>query len=324
MFRQVQDYRRNHPSRILGEGTVRIGNIAKRVDLTTLRLFVAVCEEGNLTRAATRESIAQSAVSKRLNELEELCCVTFFERTPSGMVLTPAGELLFHHARITLLNVEKIAVELTEYSQGMRGHIRMLANLSSIVEFLPQDLPGFFRAHPALRFDLEERPSTEVVRGVEQEAAEIGICSADVETRSLQRFHYRNDRLILVVPENHPLDNNEAVDFSDTLEFDHVGLFATSSIYLRSLNTAQQTGKNLKLRVNVPSFDAACRMVQAGMGIGLIPDRAFAVLAKEMELVGVPLRDSWADRELILVLRDEDGLSASSRLMFEHLRRAPL
>jgi DNA-binding transcriptional LysR family regulator len=295
-------------------------NLTRRIDLTTLQLFVAICEEGNLTRAAQREAIAASAVSKRMHDLEQALEVALFERQPNGMVLTPAGESLLHHARVTLLSIEKIAVDMAEHARGVRGHVRMLANLSSIVEFLPDDLPGFFRSHELVRLDLRECPSAEVVCGVEEGIADIGICSADVSTRRLERFSYRRDRLVVVVRSDHPLTSMSRVSFADTLDYDHVGLFATSSIYLRSQYTAQQIGKSIRLRVHVPGFDAVCRMVQAGMGIGLIPNRAFDVLSQGMDLSAIALSDDWADRELVLVARDPAGLSATSQLMLDHLR----
>jgi DNA-binding transcriptional LysR family regulator len=296
-----------------------VASLVRRIDLTTLQLFIAVCEETNLTRAAQREGIAASAVSKRLHDLEETLQVTLFERQSSGMVLTPAGESLLHHARVTLLNIEKIAVELGEHARGIRGHVRMLANLSAIVEFLPDDLPSFFKTHDLVRLDLQERPSAEVVRGVEEGSAEIGICSADVETRGLERHSYRRDRLVAIVPRDHALADESRISFADTLDYDHVGLFATSSIYLRSHHSAQQVGKTLRLRVHVPGFDAVCRMVQAGMGVGLIPDKAFEVLSHGMNLKAVALDDAWADRELILVARDSARLSTTSQMMFDHL-----
>lgn len=246
---------------------LRPADLTRRIDLMTLRLFVAICEEGNLTKASLREAIAPSAASRRLNELEAALKVTLFERLRDGMALTPAAASLLHHARMMLLNLEKIAAELTEYAEGVRGHVRMYANLSAIVEFLPDDLPSFFAKHRALRFDLEARTSAEVIRGVEAGLADLGICSADVEARSLQRFRYRHDRLVIVVPQQHPLANARALDFADTLDFDHVGLFAASSIYLRCQYSARQAGKKLRLRAQVPGFDAACRMVQAGMAL---------------------------------------------------------
>lgn len=304
------------------QGAARKVDLVRRIDLTTLRLFIAICEEGNLTRASEREAIAPSAVSKRMHDLEQALQVALFERHPNGMALTPPGESLLHHARVTLLNIEKIAIDMAEHAEGVRGHVRMLANLSSIVEFLPDDLPEFFRSHELVRLDLEERPSADVVRGVEEGVAEIGICSADVSTRGLERYSYRRDRLVVVVRSDHPLSGAAKVSFADTLDYDHVGLFATSSIYLRSQYTAQQIGKSIRLRVHVPGFDAVCRMVQAGMGVGLIPDRAFEVLSQGMDLAAIELNDDWADRELVLVARDPAGLSATSQLMLDHLRHS--
>jgi DNA-binding transcriptional LysR family regulator len=296
--------------------------LSRRIDLTTLRLFIAVCEEQNLTRAAQREGIAASAVSKRVNDFELAFGVTLFRRLSKGMALTPAGEALLHHARVTLLNVEKIAVELSEYSQGVRGHVRMLANLSAIVQFLPEDLQAFFSMHELLRVDLQERPSGQVVRGIEEGAAEIGICSGEAETRTLEAFHYRYDHLAVVVRSDHPLAARADILFADTLDFDHVGLHAASSIYLRSQYAASQAGKSMRLRINVPGFDAVCRMVQADMGIGLIPDRAFEVIGAGMGLRAIPLRDDWAKRELKIVVRDAAQLSGTGRMVLDHLRGA--
>ena len=293
--------------------------LSRRIDLTTLRLFIAVCEEQNLTRAAHREGIAASAVSKRMNDFELAFGVTLFKRLSKGMALTPAGEALLHHARVTLLNVEKIAVELTEYSQGVRGHVRMLANLSAIVQFLPEDLSRFFGVHELLRIDLQERPSGQVVRGIEEGAAEIGICSGEADARSLKSFHYRTDHLVVVVRADHSLAAGETIQFADTLDFDHIGLHAASSIYLRSQYAASQADKSMRLRINVPGFDAVCRMVQANMGVGLIPDRAFEVIGAGMGLRAIRLRDDWATRELKIVVRDTAQLSSTGRLVLDHL-----
>jgi DNA-binding transcriptional LysR family regulator len=296
--------------------------LLRRIDLTTLRLFIAICEEQNLTRAANREGIAASAVSKRMNDFELAFGVTLFKRLAKGMALTAAGEALLHHARLTLLNVEKIAAELGEYAQGVRGHVRMLANLSAIVQFLPEDLSGFFAAHDLLKVDLQERSSGQVVRGIEEGTAEIGICAGEADAHALEAFHYRYDHLVLVMRADHPLAARSELPFVDTLDFDQIGLHTASSIYLRSQYAATQAGKPLRLRINVPGFDAVCRMVQANMGIGLMPDRAFEVVGKGMSLHAVALRDDWARRELKIVVRESAHLSKPGQLMLDHLRDA--
>ena len=172
-------------------------SLIRRLDLITLQLFVAVHEEGTLTRAAAREAIAVSAASKRLMELEEALGISLFVRQAKGMTLTPAGETLLHHARQMLFNVEKMGLELGEHSHGVRGYVRMLANLSAIIQFLPEDLRDFSAQHPQVKTDLEERPSAGVIQGVLDGVADLGICSNDSDTKGLHSVLYRQDKLVV-------------------------------------------------------------------------------------------------------------------------------
>jgi DNA-binding transcriptional LysR family regulator len=295
-------------------------NLLRRLDLTTLQLFLAVFEEGTLTRAAEREAIAVSAASKRLLELEQAVGAVLFERKARGMDLTPAGETLLHHARRVLRDVENIGIELAEHASGVRGYVRMMANLSAIVEFLPEDLRAFLSVHDQIKIDLEERPSGGIVEGVADSLVDLGICSGDADTRGLDTVHYRHDRLCVVTPGDHPLARRERVAFADTLDFDHIGLHSASSINMRTHLAARQAGRALRLRIHVPGFDAVCRMVQAGMGVGVLPQQVFEAMGRQLGLAAVPLDEEWAARSLVIVVRDADALSPVSRLLFDHLR----
>lgn len=95
---------------------------------------------GSIGRAAEREFIAASAVSKRLSDLETAVDTALLYRHSRGVTLTPAGESLLHHARTVLFGLERMQGELSEYADGVRGHVRMHANISAIVQFLPEDL----------------------------------------------------------------------------------------------------------------------------------------------------------------------------------------
>jgi DNA-binding transcriptional LysR family regulator len=296
-------------------------SLVRRLDLITLQLFVAVFEEGTLTRAAAREAIAVSAASKRLMELEQVLGVSLFVRRAKGMELTAAGETLLHHARQMLFNVEKMGLELGEHSHGVRGYVRMLANLSAIIQFLPEDLRDFSELHPQVKTDLEERPSNGVVQGVLDGVADLGICSSDTDTKGLPSLTYRHDKLVVLMPADHPLAARESLAFSETLGSDYVGLHAASSINMRTHAAAREAGKMLRLRIHVPGFDAMCRMVQANMGIGILPHKAYELFGRALGLHAVPLTDAWSDRSLILVVRDEAQLSPVSRLLFEYLSR---
>jgi DNA-binding transcriptional LysR family regulator len=295
-------------------------SFARRIDLTSLQLFMAVCELGSIGRAAEREFIAASAVSKRLAELEAAVDTALLYRHSRGVTPTPAGESLLHHARTVLFGLERMQGELSEYADGVRGHVRMHANISAIVQFLPEDLGAFARAHSQIKIDLQEHLSADVLSAVREGAADLGICNMPAAAQSeLQSRPYRGDRLVLVAPQAHPLAARAAVRFDAVLDCDIVGLHAGSSISLAMRQAAARAGRPLRQRIQVTSLDAMCRMIDNGLGVGLLPDRAFALMRGVGRLAAVPLDEPWAQRELRLAARDFDALPVTARLLVEHL-----
>ena len=295
-------------------------SFARRIDLTSLQLFVAVCELGSIGRAAEREFIAASAVSKRLSDLETAVDTALLYRHSRGVTLTPAGESLLHHARTVLFGLERMQGELSEYADGVRGHVRMHANISAIVQFLPEDLGAFARAHSQVKIDLQEHLSPDVLHAVQEGAADLGICNTGGSGASaLQSRPYRSDNLMLIVPAGHDLSARAAIYFEEVLDWDIVGLHANSSISLAMRAAAAQAARPLRQRIQVTGLDAMCRMIDNGLGVGLLPDRAFALMHSVGRLAAVPLQDAWAHRELRLVARDFDALPVTARLLAEHL-----
>jgi len=299
-------------------------SFARRIDLTSLQLFVAVCELGSIGRAAEREFIAASAISKRLSDLEATLATPLLYRHARGVDLTPAGESLLHHARSVLYSLERMQGELSEYADGVRGHVRVHANISAIVQFLPEDLGAFARTHDAIKIDLEEHLSGEVMRAVHEGAADLGICHVPGPTAGgadLQTLPYRRDRLALIVPPGHALAANRAIDFAASLDEDHVGLHANSSIYVAMHQAALDVGRAIRLRIHVTGLDAMCRMIENGLGVGVMPLRAFELMGHGVarRLVSVALNDAWAEREIRLVARDFSSLPVAARALVKHL-----
>ncbi|MDR7094794.1 LysR family transcriptional regulator [Hydrogenophaga laconesensis] len=294
-------------------------NFARQIDLTSLQLFVAVCESGSIGRAAEREFIAASAISKRLSDLENTLGTPLLNRHARGVRLTPAGEGLLHHARAVLFGLEKMQVELAEYADGVRGHVRVHASISAIVQFLPEDLGAFARSHPQIKIDLEEHLSPEVLRAVKEGATDLGLCNGATGTGGLQSRPYRRDRLVLVVPRGHALAGGEPIAFEAALPYDHVGLHANSSIHLATHQAATEAGTAVRVRIRVTGLDAMCRMIANGLGVGVMPERAFHLLSTDDSLLAAPLTDAWAQRQLVLVARDFSSLPTAARLLVEHL-----
>jgi len=294
-------------------------SFTRRLDLTSLQLFTAACELGSIGRAAEHEFIATSAASKRISDLEQAVGAPLFYRRARGVEPTPAGQTLLHHARAVRFSLERMQADLSEFAEGVRGHVRVHANISAIVQFLPEDLAAFARQHPEVKLDLNESLSTDVVGAVREGDCDLGVCHLPEGTQDLAVRTYRQDRLVLVVPPQHPLAVRSAVAFEDTLDFDHVGLHGNSSIYRAMSRAAHQAGRAVRLRMQVTGLDAMCRMIDSGLGIGLMPDRAFALLRHIGTLHAVPLTDAWALRQLQMVARDFATLPVTARLLADHL-----
>ena len=147
-------------------------NVLKKLDLTSLRLFVAVCQERNIARAAEREFIASSAVSRRIADIEAMIGLPVIQRQSRGITVTPVGETALRYALAIIGNIEQMSAELSRFSSGAKGRVRVVANLSSIVQFLPEDVAGFGRASPEVSIELEEENSADVLRIVGEHGAD--------------------------------------------------------------------------------------------------------------------------------------------------------
>lgn len=291
----------------------------RRVDFITLRLFIAVADECSLTRAAEREHLALAAVSKRISDLESQLGVSLLYRQPKGVELTPAGHALLHHARNLLDGLQQMDADLSEFSQGVKGHVRIHANTSAVIEFLPEDLSHFARLHPEVKIDLEERVSSDTIRALREGLTDIGIFAGHLPAEDLQVFSYREDSLVLVTPRDHPLAKHKHIALRDAAGFDFIGLQQDASLYALLQQSAQQVGTPLRLRIQVRSFEAICRMIHTGMGIGVLPEQVVRNYLPALDVAIVPLTDVWARRELKIGVRNLESLSVTARQMLEHL-----
>ncbi|MBR0564703.1 LysR family transcriptional regulator [Azoarcus sp. L1K30] len=293
----------------------------RRIDFNSMALFVAVCETGAIARAAARENIVASAISKRLAELESDFGVPLLERGARGVKPTAAGEALLFHARAVLRGVDRLQAELSDYAQGVRGHVRMHANISAVVEFLPEDLRVFMANNEGIKIDLQEHLSADILRAVAEGQTDLGVVSASEEVDGLTYFPYRQDELVLVVRPDHPLAATAETGFAASLAYDHVGLSQNSSLYTLLEHAAAAAGLTRRLRIHVTAFDALCRMVDVGLGVGVVPRRVGNFFAAALGLRLVGLTDAWATRNLHIVVRDVASLPAAARLLLDHLVR---
>lgn len=290
-------------------------------DLTSLRIFVAVAECGNLTRAAQRQHLAVSAISKRIAELESRARTPLLVRYPRGVGLTPAGQSLLYHARQMLQLLRRMDEELGEYAGGVKGRIRLHAVASAITQFLPEELEAFLTRYPKVNIALEEWVGSAIVRSVAEGAADLGIVSDQTARQGLAELPYRSDQLVLGVPIGHPLAKRKSVRFEEAVAYPFVGPHADSSLAQLLSKAAKACGKPLQQRVQVSSFDAMCRLVETRLGITLLPAGVVAPRVALGRLRSVALREDWATRRLLIVVRDPQELDHLTKTLIEHLRQ---
>jgi DNA-binding transcriptional LysR family regulator len=293
--------------------------VKRHFDPVTLRLFIAVCEERNIARAAEREAIVASAISKRIAAIEEQVGVALVKRGRRGIEPTPAGEALLRQAREVLNTMERMHAELSEFATGVHGSVRVFASLSVLSEFLPDDIGSFLSLHKTVRVSLEERVSSDIVRGVLEGQADIGVCWDAGELGALQTRPYKSDHLCAALPASHPLARRKRIAFVDTLAYEQIEILAGSIVQLTLRRAAALAGQTLRHRIQVSTFDAACRNVAAGLGIAIVPREAADAQARGLDLRLVPLTDDWAVRRFVICVRSRETLSAAARLLADFL-----
>ena len=295
----------------------------RELDLTTLRLFITVCETRNIARAGEQANIVGSAISKRLAQLEDTVGVRLLLRRRHGVEPTAAGQTLLELAREMLATAQRIEHAMAGYAAGVRGEVRVLATASVMAESLADDVAEFLAkpAHRDIQVSMDERISPDVVRGIREGSASLGICWDAADFTGLASCSYRSDVLAVAVHPSHPLANAKSLKFADTLDYDQVSLPVSSAVHVMLARAAAAVGKRVLHRVVVTNFEAALRVVRANLAISVVPREVAAAYLEVYGLLCIPLDEPWARRRFAICYRDGENLSAAARLLIEHLRR---
>lgn len=289
-------------------------------DLTDLRLFIHIAEATSLSQGARRAFMSPAAASVRIKALEAQLNNHLLYRDSKGVELTDAGCRLLQHARLIMRQVGYLKTEFTEFGADSSGHIRIFANTTAVTEFLPELLAGFLAQRPGVTVDLRERLSRDIIRGVLDGSTDIGIMAGPVTAKNLQVLQFSTDRLVLIVPEGHELTRRKHIKLRDTVAFHHVGMQEGSTLEAFVRDKAELMGETLVWRIQLSSFEAVCRMVEAGVGIGVIPESAALRNSKTMKLAILELDEPWVVRDRSILIRDFDALPGCVKALISLLR----
>ena len=287
--------------------------MANHFDLTDLQLIVNIGDASSLTRGAEKSHLSLPAASNRVKNLEDHFGTRLFNRNSQGVTLTPSGEAFLRHARLVLRQIDHLRGGIHEYARGIKGQVKVLANTTAMTEFMPAVLSRYLASHPDVTVELRERLSYLVIKAVSEGSADIGIVAGRPESSELEYLPYRKDRLVLVTSDEHEFAERPEVAFGETMRYEYVGLSEWSAIHAFLIQAADKLGHPFRFRVEVGSFEAVCRMIEAGVGIGVVPELVARRYAQRLKIKIVRLSDEWADRKLQICVRKLDQLPGFAR-----------
>jgi DNA-binding transcriptional LysR family regulator len=290
-----------------------------KIDLSALQMLVAAIEERSLAKAGEREHLVTSAASKRIAELERQVGTALLVRHNRGVEPTPAGAAMYHKARAILQSVRSLEDICEEFSPDGIPKIRLAANRSAIVQFLPTDIRGFQTDSPKSRLDLVEAYSHDIPRMVSDQEVDIGIYHAAGAAPGVVSFPYRTDHVVLVVPVGHELAQVQALHLDEARAYDFLGYFPRHSYeaFLELVGSTLSGPMNVKIQV--ANYEARCRMVREGLGIAVMPELIADTYLGLLGLVKVRLKDVWARRQFYVCARDRAHMRMAAGDLFDYL-----
>jgi DNA-binding transcriptional LysR family regulator len=290
-----------------------------KIDLSALQMLVAAVEERSLAKAGEREHLVTSAASKRIAELERQVGTALLVRHNRGVEPTPAGAALYHKARAILQSVRTLEDMCEEFSPDGIPKIRLAANRSAIVQFLPGDIGGFQAGSPKSRLDLVEAYSHDIPRMVSDQEVDIGIYHATGAAPGVMSFPYRTDNVVLVVPVGHELAQAQALHLEEARTYDFLGYFPRHSFEAFLELAGGTLSGPMNVKIQVANYEARCRMVREGLGIAVMPELIADTYLGLLGLVKVRLKDDWAKRQFYVCARDRAHMRMATGDLLDYL-----
>jgi DNA-binding transcriptional LysR family regulator len=297
-------------------GMVPVGDTMAPFDSVTARLILLLAETGSIGRAAEREGIASSAVSRRVSDLEARLGVVLFDRSAHGVRLTSAGEAYAEGCRTVLRSIADLDAIMADFGSGQRGSLRLACTSSALTGRLPELLAKFAERHAGIEIAISEMGAAKALLALDEGRADIAIVSDNYDFTRFDIRPFEDERVWVLVPPEHALaksiDPRKPVPFDSVLPHRIVGIHHAGSLDRLLSEAAAKSGAVMDEALRVESFPALVRMVEAGFGIGFLRSTSLHLLAGT-DLVCAPLADRWALRQLLTARRKSSPLSAAMK-----------
>ncbi|MDV3123554.1 LysR family transcriptional regulator [Mycobacterium sp. 21AC1] len=288
-------------------------------DIDSLALFVQAAEQRSLTKAAAACNIGVAGASRRIMLLETRLKTTLFDRTPRGMKLTPAGKELHVRAKTILAQVNEMQLLMKGFGADSHRALRILVSSSAILGSFPTDLAAFSHANTDVELTVQERGGADIVRALVECEADLGLIVDGTPAEGLETFAYERDRLAVLAPSRHAVAAMAELSFEGLLDHRLISLENGSSIMRLLSEQASMVGRAVRPTVQVRGFEGLCRLVQEGLGVGVLPLQVAERVKNRPGLVMRPLPESWAELGILVAVRPERRRNATLSTLLEYL-----
>ncbi|MBC8748382.1 DNA-binding transcriptional LysR family regulator [Paraburkholderia sp. WC7.3g] len=271
-----------------------------KVDTTTVRLIVAMVEEGSISRAANRLGLAVAAASRRVTDLEEQLGTKLFRRVPHGVEVTESGSKLLGYLQQVDTLVDRLASEAQALVSGFDGRIVIGAPKAVIIEFLAADIAAIQNTYPGISLKVIEENSRIVQQMLRDKMIDIGIYERKSGFLDLPQMRYREDQLVLVYSRAHFAVDPQPVALDALLELPLVSLGKGSAILAAVQRAFRSRGRRFDCDYLVNGFDTMLAIVRHGLGVGLMPPDVLLSFHPEDGLGVAELAGDWHQRSYVL------------------------
>jgi DNA-binding transcriptional LysR family regulator len=290
-------------------------------DLHDLQAFVAVAERASFRQAAADLFLSQSALSRRIEKLEEALGVKLFERTTRRVQLTNVGQAFLVNVRTALDGLEDAVLGVADLAAHRTGTVTLACVPSAVWHFLPEVLSQFSARFPRIRVRVHDESAQDVLNLVLAGEADFGINFTGAEEAEIVFEPIFEERYVLAMRRDHPLARRKSLSWKDTVGERYISVAKSSGN--RSVIDAALAGveKHPLVFCEVNHVSGVLALVEAGMGVAAVP--GLSVLPGRPDgIIGVPLVNPAVHRTLGLISKRNHAMAPAARTLFDMLAAA--
>ncbi|MEP7211486.1 MAG: LysR family transcriptional regulator [Acidobacteriota bacterium] len=282
------------------------------MDINQLEVLVTVAQEKSFSRAAEVLNRTQPAISQAVRRLEEEIGEKLFDRSSKDGTLTQEGIVLLEYAR-QMLNLRQTAQNaIREVRDLHTGKVTISANEHTVFSLLPV-IAEFTKRHPLVKVEVRRGVASRIPKEIAARDVELGVISFQPSDNSLKSVPVMTDELLLIVAPGHRLAQRKSVSISELGDESFIAHNAHSPYREKAIETFARHKTKLSISIELPSLEAIKRLVEAGVGVALVPKLAAAAEVAAGKLCGLSVKEMKLERKLNIVYRKNSTLSYAAK-----------